>query len=81
FKNPANTPKAIAERTCSNVNPKTLKNPIGVSVGAILGHAICAAIAVTFGRILAGQITERQLTAAGGCLFIIFGVVAIIQGV
>ncbi len=57
------------------------KNPVGVSVGAILGHAICAIIAVNFGKILAGQITERQLTAAGGCLFIIFGVVAVIQGV
>jgi putative Ca2+/H+ antiporter (TMEM165/GDT1 family) len=57
------------------------KNPIGVSIGAILGHAICAVIAVTSGRMLAGQITERQLTAAGGCLFIIFGVVAAIQRV
>ena len=55
-------------------------NPMVVSIGAILGHAICALIAVTFGRVLAGQITERQLTTAGGCLFIIFGVVAIIQG-
>ncbi|AFY53858.1 putative membrane protein [Rivularia sp. PCC 7116] len=55
-------------------------NPIGVSIGAILGHAICAVIAVTSGRMLAGQITERQLTAAGGCLFIVFGVVAAIQG-
>ena len=54
-------------------------NPIGVSIGAILGHAICAAIAVTSGRILAGLITERQLTAAGGCLFIVFGILAAIQ--
>ncbi len=56
-------------------------NPIGVTIGAILGHAICALIAVNFGRILAGKITERQLTAAGGCLFIVFGIVAAIQGV
>lgn len=55
-------------------------NPIGVSIGAILGHAICAIIAVTSGRMLAGLITERQLTAAGGCLFIIFGIFAAIQG-
>ncbi len=55
-------------------------NPIGVSFGAILGHAICAVIAVTSGRVLAGQITERQLTAAGGCLFIVFGIFAAIQG-
>ena len=54
-------------------------NPIGVSIGAILGHAICAVIAVTSGRMLAGQITERQLTAAGGCLFIVFGIFAAIQ--
>ncbi|WP_414618907.1 TMEM165/GDT1 family protein [Calothrix sp. CCY 0018] len=55
-------------------------NPIGVTIGAILGHAICAVIAVTSGRMLAGQITERQLTFSGGCLFLIFGVVAAIQG-
>ena len=55
-------------------------NAIGVSIGAILGHAICAIIAVTSGRMLAGIITERQLTAAGGCLFIIFGIFAAIQG-
>lgn len=58
----------------------TENNPIGVSFGAILGHAICAVIAVTSGRVLAGQITERQLTAAGGCLFIVFGIFAAIQG-
>ncbi len=56
-------------------------NPIGVTIGAILGHAICAIIAVTSGRMLAGQITERQLTAAGGCLFLIFGIYAAIQGI
>ncbi|MBH8560693.1 TMEM165/GDT1 family protein [Nostoc sp. CENA67] len=55
-------------------------NPIGVTVGAILGHAICAAIAVIGGKMIAGRISERQLTFAGGCLFLIFGVVAAIEG-
>ncbi|BAZ52795.1 hypothetical protein NIES4103_54600 [Nostoc sp. NIES-4103] len=55
-------------------------NPIGVTVGAILGHAICAAIAVIGGKLIAGRISERQLTFAGGCLFLIFGVVAAIEG-
>ncbi len=55
-------------------------NPIGVSAGAILGHAICAAIAVIGGKMIAGRISERQLTFAGGCLFLIFGVVAAIEG-
>ncbi|MEA5503355.1 TMEM165/GDT1 family protein [Halotia wernerae UHCC 0503] len=55
-------------------------NPIGVSAGAILGHAICAAIAVIGGKMIAGRISERQLTFAGGCLFLIFGIIAAIEG-
>jgi Ca2+/H+ antiporter, TMEM165/GDT1 family len=55
-------------------------NPIGVTIGAILGHAICAAIAVIGGKMIAGRISERQLTLVGGCLFLIFGVVAAIEG-
>lgn len=55
-------------------------NPIGVTTGAILGHAICAAIAVIGGRMLAGRISERTLTLCGGCLFLIFGIVAWLKG-
>ncbi|MFS0513460.1 TMEM165/GDT1 family protein [Nostoc sp. UIC 10607] len=56
-------------------------NPIGVTIGAILGHAICAAIAVIGGKMIAGRISERQLTLIGGCLFLVFGVLAAIEGV
>jgi putative Ca2+/H+ antiporter (TMEM165/GDT1 family) len=52
------------------------KNPVGVTTGAILGHAICAMIAVIGGRMLAGHMSERTLTFSGGCLFLIFGIVA-----
>ncbi|MEJ1929004.1 TMEM165/GDT1 family protein [Nostoc sp. NIES-2111] len=55
-------------------------NVIGVTTGAILGHTICAAIAVIGGKMISGKISERQLTFAGGCLFLIFGVVAAIEG-
>ncbi|PMB06996.1 hypothetical protein CEN49_14035 [Fischerella thermalis CCMEE 5273] len=55
-------------------------NPVGVTIGAILGHAICAAIAVIGGRMLAGRISERTLTIAGGFLFILFGIVAAVEG-
>ncbi|MEH2295445.1 TMEM165/GDT1 family protein [Nostoc sp.] len=55
-------------------------NPIGVTIGAILGHAICAALAVIGGKMIAGRISERQLTLIGGCLFLVFGVVAAIEG-
>ncbi|MEB3359395.1 MAG: TMEM165/GDT1 family protein [Synechococcales bacterium] len=53
----------------------TTNHPLGVIVGATLGHAICAAIAITVGRMVAGCISERLLTALGGGLFILFGVV------
>jgi putative Ca2+/H+ antiporter (TMEM165/GDT1 family) len=56
------------------------KNPVGVTTGAILAHAICAALAVIGGRMLAGHISERTLTFCGGCLFLIFGVVACLEG-
>lgn len=51
-------------------------NPFGVTLGAIAGHAVCAAIAVIGGRLVAGRISERVVTALGGLLFVIFGLVA-----
>ena len=48
----------------------------GVLLGSILGHAICAAIAVACGKLIAGRISERLITALGGALFIVFGILA-----
>ncbi|MGC9524693.1 MAG: TMEM165/GDT1 family protein [Limnospira sp.] len=56
-------------------------HPVGVVVGAVLGHAICAAIAVLGGRLIAGHISERTITAIGGCLFLVFSLVAWVNGV
>jgi Ca2+/H+ antiporter, TMEM165/GDT1 family len=53
--------------------------PVGVTAGAILGHTICAAIAVIGGRLVAGRLSERVLTFLGGILFIGFGIVAIFE--
>jgi putative Ca2+/H+ antiporter (TMEM165/GDT1 family) len=53
---------------------------LGVTAGAIMGHAICAAIAVMGGRLIAGRISERMMTTIGGCLFVIFGAIAAIKG-
>lgn len=58
----------------------TRYSPIGVTIGAILGHAICAAIAVIGGRMLAGRISERTITFVGGLLFLAFGMIAAMHG-
>lgn len=55
-------------------------NPLGVTIGAIVGHAICTAIAVIGGRMLAGRISERTITGLGGCLFLLFGIFAFLEG-
>lgn len=54
-------------------------NAFGVTAGAVLGHAICAAIAVTCGKMLCGRICERHLTFIGGFLFLLFGVLAVLE--
>lgn len=56
------------------------QNPWGVTLGAILGHSICAAIAVGCGRLIAGRISERVVTFLGGLLFLIFGIIAWLEG-
>jgi putative Ca2+/H+ antiporter (TMEM165/GDT1 family) len=54
-------------------------NPVGVTIGAIIGHGICTALAVMGGRMLAGRISERTLTFAGGGLFLLFGVLSLLE--
>lgn len=46
--------------------------PVGVVLGAVFGHTICAAIATLCGRWLCGKLSERTLTMLGGTLFLFF---------
>jgi Ca2+/H+ antiporter, TMEM165/GDT1 family len=52
---------------------------VGVTIGAILGHTICAVIAVVAGKSIAGRISEKLVTLIGGGLFILFGAIALIE--
>lgn len=54
-------------------------HPVGVVLGATLGHAICAAIAVACGKLIAGRISERLITFLSGALFILFGLIAALE--
>lgn len=51
--------------------------PVGVTLGAIVGHALCAAIAVICGRWVCGRISERTITLLGGALFLIFAAIGL----
>ena len=53
------------------------KDSIGVMLGGIVGHTICALIAVIGGRAIASHISERTITIIGGILFIILAIVSI----
>jgi|TARA_B110000208_G_scaffold159754_1_gene194535 putative Ca2+/H+ antiporter (TMEM165/GDT1 family) len=56
------------------------KNPYGVTLGGVLGHALCTAIAVLGGRLLAMKISERAVFFVGGLLFLAFAVHAFVTG-
>lgn len=54
-------------------------NAWGIAVGAVLGHAICAAIAVIGGKLIAGRISDKTITLIGGSLFVLFALLALVQ--
>jgi len=56
------------------------EDAIGVTLGAIIGHSICSAIAVIGGRALAQLISVRTVTLIGGVVFVIFAFSAYFMG-
>ncbi len=56
------------------------KDPMGVIIGGLLGHALCTGIAVIGGRMLAARISERTVAIVGGILFLFFAVHSFVMG-
>ena len=56
------------------------KDPVGVTIGGVLGHCICTGGAVIGGKLLASRISERQVNMAGGALFLFFALVSLVMG-
>jgi putative Ca2+/H+ antiporter (TMEM165/GDT1 family) len=50
----------------------------GVCVGGVLGHALCTGLAVVGGRMIATKISVRTVTIAGGVVFILFALSALL---
>mmetsp|Transcript_31122 Transcript_31122/g.41159 ORF Transcript_31122/g.41159 Transcript_31122/m.41159 type:complete len:311 (+) Transcript_31122:119-1051(+) len=48
------------------------RDPYGVTVGGVLGHALCTGLAVIGGRMLAASISEKTVHIVGGSLFLLF---------
>lgn len=49
------------------------KHPVGVTLGACFGHALCTGMAVVGGRMLASKISEKTVSFWGGFVFLGFG--------
>jgi Ca2+/H+ antiporter, TMEM165/GDT1 family len=56
------------------------QNAVGITLGGIVGHTICALIAVWGGKMITGRISEQTVTIIGGLLFIFFAVLTIFIG-
>ena len=67
-------------RYCAICALASAKDPYGVTIGAIVGHAFCTSLAVIGGKILALKISQRLVAVVGGMLFIVFAWHALIFG-
>jgi putative Ca2+/H+ antiporter (TMEM165/GDT1 family) len=56
------------------------KDPYGVTIGGILGHAFCTGLAVGGGRLLAARISEKTVAYVGGITFLAFALHAFFVG-
>jgi len=55
------------------------QNPFGVTLGGCIGHGLCTGLACVGGRFLAARISERMVLLAGGSLFVIFAIHALVS--
>eukprot|EP00128_Syssomonas_multiformis_P008986 Colp12_sorted_trinity150504_noHs@8194 len=55
------------------------EDPVGVTLGGIVGHALCTGIAVIGGRLLAQRISVRTVTIVGGVVFLLFALTAFLR--
>lgn len=54
-------------------------SPVGVVGGAVAGHGVATAIAVTFGSVLSKYVSERTVQYVGGSLFLVFAAATLVD--
>lgn len=64
----------------ATISLASVNDPVGVTMGSIVGHAACTGLAVVGGRLLASRISERQVALAGGIVFLCFAVHSLYVG-
>jgi Ca2+/H+ antiporter, TMEM165/GDT1 family len=55
-------------------------DPLGVTLGGVIGHACCTGLAVYGGKLLASRISERTVSLVGGSLFLLFAIHSWVSG-
>ena len=50
------------------------KNPYAVTLGGIIGHAMCTGGAVIAGNLIAQKISHKTINVSGGVLFVLFAI-------
>lgn len=50
------------------------QNAVGVTMGAVAGHAVCTLMAVVCGQILSRWVSIKTVTISGGFMFVVFSV-------
>ena len=45
-----------------------------MTLGGIVGHALCTGVAVVGGRLLASRLSEKTVAIFGGVLFFVFAI-------
>lgn len=62
----------------ATVSLAAVYNPVGVTIGAVVGHMLCTGTAVVGGQLLAMRISQRTVAIAGGLLFLAFALNSVI---
>ncbi|CAL5223754.1 g6316 [Coccomyxa viridis] len=63
----------------ATVSLAAVYNPVGVTVGAVMGHMLCTGTAVVGGQLLAMRISQRTVAVAGGVLFLLFALHSVLS--